>query len=394
MGILLMNIVQFAMPAAAYLNPAAYGGLEGWNRIVWAINFAVADGKMRGLFAMLFGASMLLVANGAGVRDEDPASLHYRRMATLFLLGLIHAYLIWAGDILVLYSLCGAIVWIARGWPVRSLIAVALLLLGFTLAREVVDYLAVVQLRDAVERGSASPAASAAWQAYVAQALPSPRAVATDLAAYRGTYADALAARMRFAWGAHTRTLPQFVPETLAMMLAGMALLRAGLLSGSWRPRIYACIAAGGYAVALPLHIPLIRMVEASGFAPETVALAEAMQLTLLRPAVMLAHTSIVILMFRTGILHTFGIRVAAVGRTALTNYVGTSLVCTMIFNGYGLGWYGHLDRWQLYPVVLGVWLAILAWSKPWTDRFAYGPLEWLWRSLARGRPQEMRRTV
>jgi uncharacterized protein len=77
----------------------------------------------------------------------------------------------------------------------------------------------------------------------------------------------------------------------------------------------------------------------------------------------------------------------------AFSNYLGTSIVCTLIFNGYGLGWYGYLQRWQCLIVVAGMWLLMLAWSKPWLDRFAYGPFEWLWRSAARGRWQEFRRT-
>ena len=76
----------------------------------------------------------------------------------------------------------------------------------------------------------------------------------------------------------------------------------------------------------------------------------------------------------------------------AFSNYLGTSLICTTIFYGYGLGFYGELSRWALYPIVLGVWVLMLLWSKPWLARFRYGPLEWLWRSLARRELQKIRR--
>jgi uncharacterized protein len=75
----------------------------------------------------------------------------------------------------------------------------------------------------------------------------------------------------------------------------------------------------------------------------------------------------------------------------AFTNYLATSLLCAAFFDGYGLGWFGYLSRWQLYPVVLAVWALILLWSKPWLAHFRYGPFEWLWRSLARGRLQPIR---
>jgi uncharacterized protein len=84
--------------------------------------------------------------------------------------------------------------------------------------------------------------------------------------------------------------------------------------------------------------------------------------------------------------------RLAAVGRMAFTNYLMTSIVMTTIFYGYGLGLTGHLHRAQLFLLVLGMWALMLAWSKPWLDRFNYGPFEWLWRSMSRLRLQDMRK--
>jgi uncharacterized protein len=84
--------------------------------------------------------------------------------------------------------------------------------------------------------------------------------------------------------------------------------------------------------------------------------------------------------------------RVAAAGRAAFSNYLGTSIVMTTIFYGYGFGLFGHVGRAGLWLFVLGAWAAMLLWSKPWLMKFHYGPLEWLWRSLARGKMQAMHR--
>jgi uncharacterized protein len=84
--------------------------------------------------------------------------------------------------------------------------------------------------------------------------------------------------------------------------------------------------------------------------------------------------------------------RLAAVGRAAFSNYLGTSLLVTFIFYGWGLGLFGELGRAELYLVAPLVWALMLLWAKPWLDRFAYGPLEWIWRTLSRGRVQPMRR--
>jgi uncharacterized protein len=76
--------------------------------------------------------------------------------------------------------------------------------------------------------------------------------------------------------------------------------------------------------------------------------------------------------------------RVAAVGRTAFSNYLGTSALVTAMFYGWGLGQFGQWSRASIFlvpPVVFGV---MLAWSRPWLQRFHYGPLEWFWRSASR----------
>ena len=86
--------------------------------------------------------------------------------------------------------------------------------------------------------------------------------------------------------------------------------------------------------------------------------------------------------------------RIAAAGRAAFTNYLGTSLIMTPVFYGWGLGLYGQLSRAQAWMFVPLVWLIMIAWSKPWLDRFHYGPFEWAWRSLARGRLQPMRKRI
>ena len=75
-----------------------------------------------------------------------------------------------------------------------------------------------------------------------------------------------------------------------------------------------------------------------------------------------------------------------------LRRRLGTSLVMTTLFYGYGLGFYGQLSRFELWLPVLGAWVVMLLWSKPWLDRYRYGPFEWLWRSLARGRLERMRK--
>ena len=121
MGILTMNIAAFALPYPAYANPAAYGGDNGVDFLSWGFNYILFDGKMRGLFSILFGASTLLVIERAAASGRDVARTHYARMVVLLGFGLLHFYFIWWGDILVLYALCGMLLYFFRDRSQRSL---------------------------------------------------------------------------------------------------------------------------------------------------------------------------------------------------------------------------------------------------------------------------------
>ena len=125
LGILLMNIVMFAMPFAAYFNPTAYGDFTGGNYVVWLLCRIFADQKFMTIFSMLFGAGIIVFTTRAAERGDSPAGLHYRRAFWLMLIGLAHAYLVWTGDILVSYAWCALLV-----YPARKLSPVPLLVIG------------------------------------------------------------------------------------------------------------------------------------------------------------------------------------------------------------------------------------------------------------------------
>jgi len=116
LGILLMNVQSFAMPEAAYINPTAYGRLDGANGWAWLVSHVLADRKFMAIFSMLFGAGILLFTRRAEARGDSPVRLHVRRMLWLVVFGLAHAYLLWYGDILVAYGICGLL-----AYPLRHL---------------------------------------------------------------------------------------------------------------------------------------------------------------------------------------------------------------------------------------------------------------------------------
>lgn len=391
-GILVMNIVSMGMPAYAYVDPNYYGGAHGADLIAWALAYIFADGKMRGLFTMLFGASLLLITDAAEDRTPGPARVHYSRIFWLFVFGMLHAWFVWYGDILVEYSLCGAIAFVGRKWKPSALCFTALCLIAFDAAQSLIEWHDVTVLH-ALASGPNPPAdAIREWNKVLAQTVPNPALIAREVRLYHGGFADVFAARAPMTSMFQFVLLPSFLPGTLGFVFLGMMLYRLGFWTSQWSTRTYCGIIASGGVAAL-LYLPLVRAIVAHQFDPAFLPLADALTL-LLRPFLALSYASIVILLVRRGTATKLLSRFAAAGRMAFSNYLGTSLVMTTIFYGYGLGLFGKLHRAELYILVLGQWLLILGWSKAWLRHFHYGPFEYAWRSLSRGRLVSFRKAI
>lgn len=392
LGILLLNIIGFALPDAAYLNPRAYGGWHGADLATYLVNFVFFDGKMRGLFSFLFGASTLLVIERSIAAGRDPAAVHFARMGWLLVFGLAHLWLIWRGDILTHYALVGMIAFAARKLNVARLVVFGGLLVLFQAMIETPLPIAIGIRQQAIASAATPAEASAHRRALAALseglAIPAPGQLAREIALHRGPYLPIL--KQRFAEERMNPVIGLVFmgAETLAYMLFGMAALRSGMLSGGWGAARYRRWLTVSWGIGLPVFVVIAAIQVRSGF--DLFVLALTMPITVLaRPPMIVGWICLLSLILAGE--SRWRTRLVAVGRMAFTNYLMTSLICTTIFYGYGLGWYASLSRWQLYPIVAAVWAAILLWSPFWLARFRFGPFEWLWRSLARGKVQPIR---
>jgi len=391
MGIFGVNVIAFAMPFQAYFNPTAYGLDSQADLGLWFATFILIDGKMRGLFSMLFGASMLLVIERAEAAGRSPADIHYSRMVWLLILGCVHYYLIWFGDILTLYALTGMIAYLFRKRAVRTLVTWALAFLALDLLVMTGVSWQFFAAEAAVRAPGASAGALAQWHAMSSEfAVPDRAALAEELALFRGPWIGIV--RDQFTEGL-AGPLFQFgfgLLETLGYMLIGMAGLKSGFLTGAWEDRRYRRIALWTLGLSIPVYAAFAWIERRSGFDVSVFFLIFFVATNPFRLAMMAGYASLIILLSRRG--GWLVQRIAAAGRAAFTNYLGASLVATTIFYGFGLGLYGELSRLEAWLFAPALWIVMLLWSKPWLDRFAYGPFEWLWRSLARRSLQPMRR--
>ena len=225
---LAVHIQLFAFPSLARWNPTAYGDLQGLNWWVWLATSVLADGKFISIFAMLLGVSIVMLSGRAGDRAVSAWRAHVRRMAALLILGLLHAYFIWYGDMLVPLALCGAVVFLrppplaprgcssSAAWssPLGSALSFAL---TWSMAQS-------------------DPVTLAAWREHW---TPRPAIVALEIAQYRGGWAEQMAHRVPAALETETLSfVTHLFWQMTGLMLIGMALFKLGVLSAA-RSRVF-----------------------------------------------------------------------------------------------------------------------------------------------------------
>jgi len=385
MGILIANLPAFALPEAAYFSPVAWGGSSPADVATWFATFVLVEGKMRGLFTFLFGASMLVVIDAARARGDGPARVHFARMATLFAIGCLHLYLFWWGDILTHYALVGALAFMATRLRVRWLIRLAVLLIAVQTIQSLMGEMMLI-----ASAARDTPAHVAQWNAMAtAFGRPPTADMLREIAATRGDFLTGVGWRWAQATDPLT-LLPILLAETLAAMLLGMAGYRSGFLTGGWpraRYRRWAIVCLG---LTLPIYVALAMLTMTHGFDMRWVFFASIVASEPIRPIMVVGYAALLMLAIRPAGALTQ--RIAAVGRAAFTNYLGTTLIMTFIFSGWGLGQFARWSRADLYWLAPATWAIMLLWSPWWLARYRYGPFEWLWRTIARLEVQPMRR--
>jgi uncharacterized protein len=398
LGILPMNILSIGLPGASRLNPMIAGGFDGINRTLWWVGYLMFDEKMIALFSMLFGASLVLQADRSVAQGRLPAMLFYRRVFILLLIGLAHAYLVWDGDILVTYALCGMLFYPLRRLPPRWLIPMGVTVLMVAILGAVLIANTFASVRSAAERveqldrdgasvTEADRAMAADWGDIRRSFRPTADELAASLAQARSEgYFEHVRSKAPEALAVHTQLfVAAFLWLVGGRMLLGMALMKMGIFAGARSTQFYFVLAAIGYGAGLPIVWLCGSYLIASEFDPVAIFGGGLLFNSFAGVLVGLGHIGLVLGAFKAGWLPSLMPRLAAVGRIALTNYLLQSLICTSLFCGWGGGLIGRLDRTALYTVVLMIWLMQLIYSPMWLARFRFGPVEWLWRCLTLG---------
>jgi uncharacterized protein len=398
-----MNITGMALPFAAYFNPMVYGGSTGVNYGAWIFAHLFFDLKMMGIFSMLFGAGVVLMTERAAAAGRSIGGIYYRRVFWLLLIGLIHAYLLWHGAILVTYALCGFLLYLFRRRSARALVISGLCVLLFGALLSAGGGFAQSQLRRAVQQIEASVAAGEEmtadrqalldqWAGLRRSFAPTPEEVDETITTMRGDAAGVLKANASESLHIHAQAVPFYLFwRGLALMLLGMGLMKAGVFTAGRSTRFYGAWVIVGFGLGLPIVAFGIRQWSRHGFDSVTQFFPDGQFNYFASVLVSMGYVGLVMLFCRSGMLAALRARLAAVGRMALTNYLLQTAICVSIFYGYGLGMFGRVGRFNLWWFILGVWIVQLILSPWWLARYRFGPAEWLWRSLTYLRRQPMR---
>lgn len=375
LGICMANFPEFSL--YTFLSPEAAASMSTavQDKITRYLLYIFVDGKFYTLFSLLFGLGFSIIIRNAERKGVNGFRIFYRRMGMLMLFGLLHLMFIWSGDILLLYALLGMLLPFFRQMPDKKLLGWALFFLILPIGVDLMCEITRTNL-----------------------ALPFIRLQETYCAEYgiNGT---------NFAYWLHDAedygTVFQFLVQGACVRMQEfiignryfkvLGLFLVGFYIG--RNRIYADLEGRknllvkvcrlGLIIGLPCS--LLYAWSSMGGHPLSDTLHSLFYFISVYPLGFAYAAGLCLLYLRVKSLSIWK-WLAALGRMALTNYIGQSVIGMFLFYGIGLGWGSTIGLLQTEVIVLAVFLFQMLFSRLWLSGFKFGPLEWIWRMLTYGK--------
>ena len=403
LGILLLNIIAFSGPIAAYFDPSADNEVSGLNLAVAMFVDIWGEGAFRAIFSMLFGAGLLIFLAKPDAEEGRLRSLYYRRTWLLVGFGLFNAYiLLWFGDILYTYGVTGLVLYFFRNLSANKLALCSTILFLFLALIHTsqyfytkalyTDYREVVLLPEGNELSEAQKQSLENWDEFLQNQQTTPEQIVLEANARSEGYIE------NFIFTAPINIMFQTAIflingfwDAAAMMLLGMALMKWNVFDASRELSFYLKMMLFGFAIGLVINSWEEVVYLSSGFEPFLSATARPTY-DLGRLGMALGYIGMVMTLCKLDVLPKVRHAFACVGQMALTNYLAQSVICNTIFLGFGFGMWGKMQRYEIYFVVIGIWIFQLLFSVAWLKKYRFGPAEWLWRSLTYRKRQPLRK--
>lgn len=409
LGILMMNMPFFALPYPVQETLELRHEWGTINEKAWYFVNWFLEGSQRALFSLLFGTGIILFITRLerrlpGIR---PAEFFIRRQLWLLVFGLFNAFiLLWPGDILFQYAICGVIAFAFYRMSPKGLLIAALVCLVLMTARENRDLYkqkSIIRKGEAIERLDTTKVKLNDIQKDELGAMVGFREKA-DTGGMRkqmeknerevlGTYGQLyenisnVSAKLEFFYTYYG------LWDVLLFMFLGMAFFKLGILTGQAPARVYWLLLLLGLGLGLLVsyfRLQPLMDVRFNKFLYTKRINFEYYELS--RTLRSLGIFGGIMLLFKSGWFNWLKKLMQPVGQMAFTNYLMQSFLCLVIFYGIGFGMYGKLERYQIYYVVGAIWILEIIWSHLWLRYYRYGPLEWLWRSLTYWKRQPLKK--
>ena len=361
-GIFMVNIQIMAMPFEWALNPHYSEGPDVW---AWAVTRTLFESNFVAIFSMLFGAGLILQMKSAEKKGVNFAPLYLRRLAALMVMGLLHGTLLFLGDILLLYSVVGLVLFLCRKLEAKTLLIVGAIPLLIALV------------------GAFLLDGMGDWQ------NPEDEIQAQLRVQTEGTITELLTRRaVGFGFWMILSSL-WFNWRVLSMLFLGAALMKLGFFEerrATWHK--HAALLGLTLGLGIEALTTWAAWEELPGLTSRFLAsLHEVSSLCLA-----LGYMGGIALLVHSNTLSWLTRGVSAVGRLSLSNYILQSVVANLLFTFIGLAWFGERTRWELMGIVCVTYTTQIVISLIWLRFFRMGPLEWIWRSLTYLRRQSLLR--
>lgn len=350
-GVLLVNMLDFSGSGLRAGTLGARGNELDQLVDVSIAFFAIT--KFYLLFSLLFGIGFAVQMRRAEGSGRSFVGFYLRRLGVLFIIGMIHAILIWDGDILRLYAAAGLLLLLVRRLPDRVLLGAALVIaVGGLVIFGVSSNLS--QMSNMISTQEITLYTNGAYH---------------DLVMYRATQHFALDIQ---------------IPMVLVMFLVGLVIGRSGVLE---TPEVYKPFLRRWWKPALLIGV-IGNALMLIGFSDDGSASAWLISFGVHVGAPALSFTYACAVLLNADKFRWL----APVGQMALSNYLTHSLVCTTLFYGYGFGWYDQLNPTVTLLLVFAIYSTQVIISLWWMQHYRFGLMEWVWRSLTYWQPQPLRR--
>lgn len=375
-----MNIVIFSLPTkmfdvSTHPWPGTMDVLANWFTV-----FFVKD-KFYHLFALLFGISFSIMMERSKSRNTDFLSLYSRRLVALFFIGLIHGFLIWSGDVLVIYSVLGFILLIIRNHPPNRLLIYSIVSISIPIIIPVIKkIIEMIASNNYTDEGSTNYHSLAMHQLFIYG---------------KGSFSQITGYRATEVVHFYVSGLDSFTTRAFSMMVFGLFLWKNKIIQNikQYIPQLKKFMwwfLAIGFAGQF-LRVTADELSFPHDNTHPLIKLATLCLNVFSVPLLTFGYAIVIIILIQHTRWNKIFRPIGYVGRMAITNYLFHSIFFTTIFYGYGFGLYGQIEPASGILLSTGMFIFQIGFSNWWLSKYRFGPVEWIWRSLNYGKIQQLR---